>query len=322
MLRHASDVRSLFIVALYFGLFASLWITDPLRTMPWPVTVLWVGITCWISWCVATITHNSIHAPMFRSRTLNKVWQVVLTLGYGHPVSSYVPGHNMSHHNHTQTAKDVMRTTKARFRWNLLNLFTFMPAVGRDIMANDIAFTKAMRQRRPRWFRQLVIEGVVFFGVSAALLLADVFATGSPRFPWMFVLYWYLPHFAAAWGIITINYFQHDGCDQDHEWNHSRNFVGGFLNWWTCNNGYHTVHHMKPGMHWSELPAFHDRVVKPHIHPALDQQSLLGYAFTAFIWPGRRLRYDGRPVDLPPRVPDESWIPERLPEAVSLGAEA
>ena len=107
-----------------------------------------------MSFVCATITHNVIHAPVFRSRRANRVFQLVLTWSYGHPVSSFVPGHNLSHHLHTQTRRDVMRTTKLRFRWNLLNQLLFLPMIALDITKADAAYVKAMKSERPRWYRQ------------------------------------------------------------------------------------------------------------------------------------------------------------------------
>src|SRR5262249_38972172 len=106
------------------------------------------------------------------------------------------------------------------------------------------------------------------------------------------------------------------------EYNHSRNFVGKFVNWWTYNNGYHTIHHVEPGLHWSLLPAEHDKRIAPHIHPNLDQPNFVLYLWRTFVWPGRRLAYDGAPVALPAEGPDEEWIPgpKDTPNDVSLGA--
>ena len=36
-------------------------------------------------------------------------------------------------------------------------------------------------------------------------------------------------------------------------YNGARNFVGPVINYLTFNNGYHTIHHMYPTMHWSRL---------------------------------------------------------------------
>lgn len=310
MLRYRADVKTLLFVAIYFALVAVQWVYSPRE--------LWLAIpllvlTCWFSFFGAVATHNTVHCPVFRSRALNRAFQIVLTLTYGHPVSAYVPGHNLSHHKHTQSRRDVMRTTKVRYRWNLLNGLLFASHVAKNILPADIRYFRAMYRKNPPWFRQMLLETAVFLGTMAALLLLD----------WQkFLVYVLIPHQYAAWGIVTMNFLQHDGCDEDSAYNHSRNFVGKLVNWWTYNNGYHTIHHMEAGLHWSLLPAEHARRVAPFIHPALDQASLLAYLFRTFGWPGRRVRYDGAPLVLPPEGPDEEWIPgpTETPTDVSLGA--
>ena len=131
-----------------------------------------------------------------------------------------------------------------------------------------------------------------------------------------------IPHQYAAWGIITMNLLQHDGCDETTEYNHSRNFVGKVVNWFTYNNGFHTIHHLEPGLHWSLAPAEHAKRVAPFIHPNLDQASLLVYLFRTYVSPGKRVTYLGEPVVLPAEGPDEEWIPspKETPTDVSLGA--
>lgn len=73
------------------------------------------------------------------------------------------------------------------------------------------------------------------------------------------------------------------------KYNMARNFTGKWLNFWAMNNGYHTVHHLWPGLHWSKLPEAHEQKVKPHIHPNLDQESIIEYMWKAFINPGIRM---------------------------------
>jgi fatty acid desaturase len=310
MLRYKADRRTLFFVGLYFVCFTTLWVSAPAA---WPLHLALLAFTCVLSFMGAVATHNALHSPPFKSRTLNRIFQVVLTLTYGHPVSAYVPGHNLSHHRYTQTNRDVMRTSKVRFRYNLFNIMFFILAVAPGITKADSAYARKMYQRSPRWFQQYLIETITFFGTSALLLVLD----------WKkFLLYWMIPHTYAAWGIVTMNYLQHDGTDDDSAWNHSRNFVGKLVNWWTYNNGYHTLHHIEPGLHWSLLPQEHARRVAPHIDPRLDQKSLLLYSLKAYVWPGRRVRYDGEPVVLPPKTKDEPWLPapSETPEEISLGA--
>lgn len=310
MLRYRADLRTLAFVAVYFGVTGYLLVARPESW--WAAGPLLV-VACLFSFFGAVITHNTIHAPIFRQRWLNRVFQVVLTLTYGHPVSSFVPGHNLSHHVHTQTRKDVMRTTKMRFRWHLLNGLLFMFRMAPDIMRADSKYMAAMRERKPAWFRQMLAEYAILYAFYAVLLWIDWKAA---------LLFVYLPHKYAGWGIITMNLLQHDGCDPDSDYDHSRNFVGKLVNWFTFNNGFHTIHHMKPGLHWSLLPEAHAARVAPHIHPALEQKSLLAYIWRTFIWPAKRLTFDGKPVILAPEGPDEDWIPapKETPANVSLGA--
>jgi hypothetical protein len=122
------------------------------------------------------------------------------------------------------------------------------------------------------------------------------------------VLFILIPHQYAAWGIVGTNYFQHDGCDENHPYNHSRNFTGSFLNWMLFNNGYHGAHHIKPNLHWSLLPEFHEEKIRPFIHPNLDKESLLSYLVETHIYPAKRLDYLGNPIVLQPAVKDEDWV--------------
>lgn len=313
MLRDPADRRTLAFVAAYYLLAFGGYLT--FASQPWWLTLPWVAATMLLSFCTAVITHNTIHAPVFQQRWMNRVFQVVLTLAYGHPVSAFVPGHNLSHHLHTQSRRDVMRTTKLRFRWNLLNQLLFLPVVAPSITRADASYTRAMRHERPRWYAQWKLEMAIFWSSQVALLLFDWRA---------FLVYILLPHLFAAWGIVGINYVQHDGCDPEHPYNHSRNLTGSWMNWWFFNNGFHAIHHHKPGLHWSKLPQAHAEEIAPHNHPNLNVPNFATYCWRAYIWPGIRVDYLGKPVVLPEEGPDESWIPARgeTPPSVSLGAES
>lgn len=309
-LRYLADVRTLCFVAFYFGLVIAQWIFAPSE---WWLNVPLFIVTCVFSFFGAVITHNSIHCPVFEGRTTNRVFQVLLSLTYGSPVSAFVPGHNLSHHKHTQTSRDVMRTTKVRHTWNLLNIVEFAPRVAVAIMKNDAAYVSAMRGTHKKWFVQYRIEASTVLIITIALLLLD-WKKG--------LLYWLVPHLFAAWGIISINYLQHDGCDMDSKYNHSRNFVGKFVNWWTFNNGFHGIHHEVPGLHWSLTPQAHKEFFGGKIHPELEQNSMFVFIIKNFVVPGRRQTFEGKSVPLPPPGRDENWIPRPEDTPEDLGAVA
>lgn len=316
MLRYRADLRTIAFMGVFFALVAVQWLLPQASIFDggawWLAAPLFV-LTCFFSFFCAVATHNTIHSPVFEKRSHNRVFQTVLTLTYGHPVSAFVPGHNLSHHKHTQTRKDVMRTSKTRFSWNLLNGLFFIVKVAPAIMRGESLYFKTMKERLPAWYRQYQIEFWVLHGLYLALFIAD----------WKKALVLvFLPHKYAAWGIVTMNLIQHDGTDENSEYNHSRNFVGKLVNWFTFNNGFHTIHHVHPGLHWSLTPEAHAREIAPHIHPALDQRSLLAYIVRTYVWPGKRLTYEGKPVVLPEEGPDENWIPRPEETKEDLGAMA
>ena len=297
MLRYKADVRTLINVALYFAVAIAPWFLW--NTMNnWQIAC-WVVVNCLFSFICAAIVHNTIHAPIFKKRWLNKVFQVVLSFTYGHSTSAYVPGHNFSHHKYVQTPKDSIRTSKARFRLNILNQLFFFFLMSGDIIKGEIRFAKKMYNERPQWFRQYAFEMVLVIGANVVLAVIN----------WKcFLLFVLLPHQYAAWGIVGTNYFQHDGCDEEHPYNHSRNFTGKSLNWFLFNNGYHGAHHMKPNLHWSLYPEYHATNLRPFIHSSLDRKSLIAYLIATHIYPAKRIDYLGQPLVLAPLVADEDWV--------------
>jgi fatty acid desaturase len=240
-----------------------------------------------------------VHSPVFTERWMNRAFQVWVSLSYGFPISDYVPGHNLSHHRYTQQREDVMRTTKVNFRWNLLNLLFFLPAVTPSILKGNAEYRKLAGFQSAQWRKQLLLEGVIVWSVKVGLLLLDW------RKALLFVV---IPHLYANFGIVTINFLQHDGCDGDSPVNHSRNFVSPLLNFFAFNNGYHGIHHQTPGLHWSLTPAAHAKEMHATIHPALEQKSLVAYLFRAFVYPGKRVTYDGKPVVITNEGPDRPWV--------------
>jgi beta-carotene hydroxylase len=298
VLRNAADVRTLVFVLLYFIFTGFAWYF--FHSMPTVVAVFAVIGLCFWSFFCAVIVHNTIHTPLFRKKYFNKAFQLLLSLTYGYSVSVFVIGHNLSHHQHLASDKDIARTSIMRFRWNLLNQLLFFFMTGSRIVSSEVHWSRKMFKENPRWFWQYAFEIILVYGLKVTLLLVD--------WKLALLLVW-LPHFYAQWGIIGTNFWQHDGCDPEHPYNHSRNFTNPVLNYFTFNNGYHGLHHNQPTLHWSMLPEVYEKEFKPHLHPNLDRNSLLKYLIEAYLWPGRRLDYTNAPVVLDPPVPDnEDWI--------------
>jgi len=294
-LRYRADWRTLAILTTYAAASVAAWMLAPKGFWLF-AAIAFLSVN---SWLCAVIAHNTVHSPMFDKRWANQLFQIWVSLSYGFPISDYIPGHNLSHHRFTQMREDVMRTSKVNYRWHLLNLLLFFPAVTPAILKGNAEYKKLRGPRAKRWQRQLMLETIVVWGVKIGLLVLD----------WRkALLFMVIPHLYANFGIVTINFLWHDGCDPDHQTNHSRNVVGPIMNFFTLNNGFHGIHHMDPGLHWSLAPKAHMERVHPTIHPNLEQKSVVVYLFKTFIYPGKRTTYDGKPLVIKDEGPDRSWV--------------
>jgi fatty acid desaturase len=298
LLRFKEDVRTLGFVTSFFACVAVLW------TVPLP---LWATIPLY-AWVIlmamvgAVINHNALHSTVFKKKWMNRVLQVLLTFIYGMPVTLFVPVHNLSHHKHAQSQKDVMRSMKLRSKFNLINVLRAPSLMAWDTIKDDIRYFKVQKKKGATIYKHLRVELAFLVAFGLLLLFVD-----WKNFLWLIFLPWQ----ASQAFIVGINFVQHDGCDPDQTgYNHSRNLTGKPFNWFFLNNGFHTIHHMQPGLHWSKAAEAHERLVAPHMHLELAQDNALTFFFRYFLAPGTRLTYLGERYDPPPAGADEPWFYE------------
>ena len=257
MLKRRADRLTLLFCALSSGVYALHWV--------YPCLPLF-AVSCLQAFQMSVVVHNAAHCGTFANRLAERAFRVALTILSGSPTSLYVPGHNESHHRHLETEKDMMRTSRMKYDSDALNLLLFAPTVIPDVIRNERAFMRA--KRGSDLHRRYVTESTCYHCLLVLLCVAN----------WRKALRVYVvPTLVGKACIITLNMLQHYRCDPSSQYNHSRNFTGAALNFVFLNNGYHTVHHIRPGLHWSLLPAEHERV-KGFIHPSLIHRNILRYA--------------------------------------------
>lgn len=272
LLHHAADRRQVVIVSIYMATLFGMYFVPACRN------VFVYALALYVSFLNAVVIHNHMHKGIFKSKTLNRVFRCVLSFGSLYPASANIASHNLVHHHFDDDGQpDWAAPNNVSFDWHLLNLLHFPNVVGPNTFEGVGRWAKTTRQRD--FQRQYVIEQVFAFGLTGVLLAFDF---------WTALFFVVLPQLWGARGILRINLIQHDGCDVRSEWNHSRNFVGHFFNYVMCNNGFHTIHHRRAGLHWSDLRAHHDREVAPRIDPTLDEPSMVVYLLRTFVLNFRR----------------------------------
>jgi fatty acid desaturase len=288
-LRYAADLRTL--LWLFFAACncVAIWMLPTMRMWLLPVA-------CYFALSAGIIAHNHNHSPTFKSRTANEVLNHVATLFYGFAAFNWVPTHNQNHHKFTNAEGDATITWRHSNKHNAFVAFTY-PFVSAYFQAPLIdRYVKDAKARKPKLFKSLVVQLVICWGLPVVLTFVDWRAT---------LISLWIPRFFSLWTIMWFNYGQHVHCDPFSKWNHSRNFTSPVLNFLLFNNGLHTIHHMKPGSHWSVAKELHAEV-ESNIDPELNQKSLIWWMvkcyLLAIVAPSVGTQQVGRaPFDPPPR---------------------
>jgi beta-carotene hydroxylase len=268
MLRYSADRRSIAYLAFSLALALLQWRLPGIHPVIYAV-YLFMGVTA------AVISHNHNHLSMWRSPTLNLLTSYVIAILYGHPAVVWVPTHNQNHHRFNNREGDLSRCPVLFKKNHLLALLVYPTITGFNQQAEIRRFMQDLWARNRRAFWLAASEYVVFFAFMVTVFLID----------WRKALLLHLiPQQFALFTIQVFNYVQHIDADPESEWNHSRNFTSPVLNALLFNNGYHTVHHYKPGVHWSLTPALHDEHSRK-IAPSLLERSWWGYMARTFLKP-------------------------------------
>ncbi len=266
-MRYSADVRTLAFLVTFNVLLAVQW----LNVVRSPFLL---GATYILAVVALVVKHNHMHSATFRSPAWNSAFELWLSVLTAHPSSGIITSHNVLHHGKNNTDADFVRCSLVRYRSNLLNFLAFFFASVAAMYRNRPADLENWRQSRPGLYRQAIAERTLIY--VSILMLAAFDWRSTLRYcagPWLF----------GQWFLVTINLLQHQDCDVESQFNHSRNITGGFANWLLLNNGYHTAHHVFPSAHWSKLPAIHERVIAPQLSPALNERSLCLCVWRRFV---------------------------------------
>jgi beta-carotene hydroxylase len=213
-----------------------------------PVVAAVCVVPLWFSTIiVAPLNHHHQHLGVFHSRLLNRVYDLVLALLIGIGPYSWVLHHNLGHHQNYLvqppagppdeshwTRPDGSQMGRLEYSFHLL----FHHQV--DIFR--------VGKKHPKVFRSFLLMKVPLY----ALIGLGLYAYGIT-----FVLAFLLPGLLTLLHTCWATYEHHAGHHAADHYSASVNRENRLLNLLSWNLGYHTAHHLRPGVHWSLLPELH-----------------------------------------------------------------
>ncbi|HMQ68981.1 MAG TPA: fatty acid desaturase [Ignavibacteria bacterium] len=265
MLKFKADIKTLIYLCL----------TTAMLFIQWnfgfhPVTYI---ISLYLAVTVAVIAHNHNHVPMWKSKILNDITDYWITLFYGFPAFAWTPTHNKNHHKFNNKEGDYTITYRVSEKNNIFTLLSY-PSISSYFQQNPIVvYLKFLwNNNRKKFFISIMQYVALGLFIIIALLIDWKKA----------ILYVIIPQQFALFSVLIFNYIQHVHADEESDYNHSRNFVSPMTNFLLFNNGFHTIHHYRASIHWSETPEAHkkiDHLIAPH----LKERGFWPYIFKAYL---------------------------------------
>ena len=240
--RHRADIPATILILVVFTI--QLWAFFSIHN-PWQLAGL-VALLMLVQVSCGAICHNHHHSNIFTRAWANRLIESVMYLQTGTSPFSWTLHHNIGHHHeYLDQGRDPSRwqeddgSVMHRLKYDFYNAFMIYPEIWKIGRQHPGLFT-----RFKRWFviSNLALLGCVLINPLNALIV--------------FVL----PMLMMLVVLLDNTFQQHSGlCTRDHHLA-SRNVEHPLYNITSWNLGYHTAHHICPGLHWSQLPKQHERI--------------------------------------------------------------
>lgn len=229
-----------FVVFLLLDVLAYLYVDHPVLLL----IIFGVGILPKASVCA--FNHHHQHVPTFTVEPLNRLLELMYALQTGVSSHAWVLHHSVGHH------LNYLDQTKDESRWRRDD-GSLMGELEYSFMTTVTAYPRAWAVSAKYPKLRLTF---LWMGIASLALIAALVAYRPVPGLIIFVLGPAFSLFGTAWA----TYAHHAGRSTATHSVASNNMIHRAYNWVTGNLGYHTAHHTRPGVHWSELPQLHEEL--------------------------------------------------------------
>lgn len=164
---------------------------------------------------------------------------------FGHAPESYFSHHMGMHHvenNMDDDTSSTMTYQRDSVRNFLLYFFTFLFSGARD------TFFYLFSRKRKKLYARLTFGEYAFLAICIGLCFLNLKAV---------LMVYIIPFVFARLVMMLGNWTQHafvDGKEPDNLYKSSVNCINTKYNHVCWNDGYHIIHHLRPGLHYTEMP--------------------------------------------------------------------
>ena len=233
-----------------------------LTFVPLAFVAFFIDNTSWLWWCVFVLyggglvfyagpfilmMHNTSHRPFFKPEY--KIWNRyipwILCPFMGQSPDTYFSHHIGMHHVENNLEQDLSSTMK----YQRDSFIDFMRYFLSFLFVGVIDLVNYLKNTKKNLLRRRAIKGELFFLLlSAVLLFVNFRAT---------MLVFVLPMIIVRFSMMMGNWAQHAFIDPDNPENNYQNSItciNSVYNRRCYNDGYHIGHHIRPNLHWTEMP--------------------------------------------------------------------
>jgi fatty acid desaturase len=191
------------------------------------------------------VQHLHTHRKLFTSPFLNRVTEILLTLpgGVSYPVMKYIHVH--LHHRYDNGAGDPTSTVGKETGLAALRYWISYGWISQRATAGGL-FAPDAKPALRRLRGQLVVDHLIQLAFVAAILVYD---------PRSMLLFYLIPYVIVSVNIGYFAWLTHAPA-REGTLNGSINSANNWMNIFVHNQGYHTLHHIKPSIHWTAIPEY------------------------------------------------------------------
>ncbi len=269
--------------------FIYLMIKLSLLFIPVAFILFFIDNTTWFWWLLAItygvgliiftgpftlMLHNTSHRPLFKKNY--KKGNLLIPWGLcpfmGQSPNTYFSHHIGMHHAENNLEPDLSST----MRYQRDSIVDFLKYFFHFLFWGVIDLIRYHRNsNKKKFMKQAMIGELAFLSLWIILLFFNWKAT-----LWVFIL----PTIIVRFSMMSGNWGQHAFVDEHQPGNNYRNSItciNTLYNKKCFNDGYHIGHHLKPHMHWTDMPADFEKNIEKYI----DNQALIFEGLDYFqIW--------------------------------------